>query len=124
MLLMICRFLSGSDAALERRRRSLELLVTDTHDPRWEREFRVFFDASRPIGLGFGPDAPKKRSFSSASSPTARTRRPSLVVEDEPQPGAETNPNCGYECLVLEVMGFGHAKVHNDRCVAAGDYSR
>jgi hypothetical protein len=64
----------------------------------WEKEFSVFFDDSKPVGLGFKP-ASKGNKFS-------------LV------------PAESYACVVRDVAPVGLAADYNARCRAAGDYSR
>ncbi|KAG2912240.1 hypothetical protein PC119_g8479 [Phytophthora cactorum] len=64
----------------------------------WEKEFSVFFDDSKPVGLGFQP-ASKSNKFS-------------LV------------PAESYTCVVRDVAPVGLAADYNTRCRSAGDYSR
>lgn len=64
---------------------------------RWEKEFSVFFDDSKPVGLGFHP-ASKSSKFS-------------LV------------PAESYACVVRDVAPAGLAADYNAHCRAAGDYS-
>ncbi|KAG6969860.1 hypothetical protein JG688_00005144 [Phytophthora aleatoria] len=64
----------------------------------WEKEFSVFFDDSKPVGLGFQP-ASKSNKFS-------------LV------------PAESYTCVVRDVAPVGLAADYNARCRSAGDYSR
>ncbi|KAE9348486.1 hypothetical protein PF008_g7308 [Phytophthora fragariae] len=65
---------------------------------RWEKEFSVFFDDSKPVGLGF--------------QPAAKSNKFSLV------------PAESYACVVRDVAPAGLAADYNARCRAAGDYSR
>ncbi|KAK1929771.1 hypothetical protein P3T76_014806 [Phytophthora citrophthora] len=65
---------------------------------RWEKEFSVFFDDSKPVGLGFQP-ASNASNFS-------------LV------------PSESYACIVRDIAPVGLAADYNARCRAAGDYSR
>ncbi|GMF43091.1 unnamed protein product [Phytophthora fragariaefolia] len=65
---------------------------------RWEKEFSVFFDDSKPVGLGF--------------QPAAKSNKFSLV------------PAESYACVVRNVAPAGLAADYNARCRAAGDYSR
>ncbi|KAH7462444.1 uncharacterized protein KRP23_13464 [Phytophthora ramorum] len=70
-----------------------------SEDPnRWEKEFSVFFDDSKPVGLGF--------------QPASKCNRFSLV------------PTESYACVVHDVAPVGLAADYNARCRAAGDYSR
>lgn len=64
----------------------------------WEKEFSVFFDDSKPVGLGF--------------QPAAKSNKFSLV------------PSESYACIVRDIAPVGLAADYNARCRAAGDYSR
>ncbi|RLN85774.1 hypothetical protein BBJ28_00007054 [Nothophytophthora sp. Chile5] len=70
----------------------------------WEKEFRVFFDDSKPVGLGFQPVAVASSSSSSNSF--------DIVQADS------------YVCAVREVAPVGLAADYNARCRASSDYSR
>ncbi|DAZ97011.1 TPA: hypothetical protein N0F65_011926 [Lagenidium giganteum] len=125
MVLKFCNGLSaiwggGSDAATtaaeskELKMRALELLVTDSHDTRWEKEFRVFFDGTRPIGLGFQP----------AAAPATLPKRSSMAMAPPSRNNSVKFPTNEYDCIVKEVVPGGLAHDYNDKCRAAGDYSR
>ncbi|KAL3670049.1 hypothetical protein V7S43_005419 [Phytophthora oleae] len=64
----------------------------------WEKEFSIFFDDSKPVGLGF--------------QPASQCNKFSLV------------PSESYACVVRDVAPAGLAADYNTRCRAAGDYSR
>ncbi|OWZ14189.1 Extracellular matrix protein [Phytophthora megakarya] len=64
----------------------------------WEKEFSVYFDDSKPVGLGF--------------QPSSKSNKLSLV------------PAESYTCVVRDVAPIGLAADYNTRCRAAGDYSR
>ncbi|KAG7389052.1 hypothetical protein PHYPSEUDO_011321 [Phytophthora pseudosyringae] len=71
----------------------------ENEDPcRWEKEFSVFFDGSKPVGLGF--------------QPASKSSKLSLVPTDS------------YACVVRDIAPAGLAADYNARCRAAGDYSR
>ncbi|KAI9996727.1 hypothetical protein PInf_014470 [Phytophthora infestans] len=65
---------------------------------RWEKEFNVFFDDSKPVGLGF--------------QPASKSNKCSLV------------PAESYACVIRDVAPVGLAADYNARCRSAGDYSR
>ncbi|RLN43647.1 hypothetical protein BBJ28_00008811 [Nothophytophthora sp. Chile5] len=69
----------------------------------WEKEFRVFFDDSKPVGLGFQPVAVASSSSSNSFD---------MVQADS------------YACAVREVALVGLAADYNARCRANSDYSR
>ncbi|GMF16295.1 unnamed protein product [Phytophthora lilii] len=94
-----------ADAQRSRAERAWDDLLTATFRAKqnenpcqWEKEFSVFFDDSKPVGLGFQP-ASKITKFS-------------LV------------PAESYVCVVRDVAPVGLAADYNARCRAAGDYSR
>jgi hypothetical protein len=104
MVATLCNFFVGGmrDGVKDVKRKALEEMLTDTHETKWEREFRVFFDGTKPIGLGF------HRDESSAG------RRASMKM----------GWSCQYECAIKDIADVGLAREYNDKCLDIGDYNR
>lgn len=124
---MVLKFCSGffattAEAAVspvdgeknEFRKNALDAMLLDPQqDAKWEKEFRVFFDGSKPVGLGFQPAA-------------------SLLMKQSPRQDPSSLGHCRgesdyvdkYECVVEEIAPKSAAAEYNARCRAIGDYSR